>query len=565
MIDPKRRMKTAIFIIWLLVVPAGFAWLVVNRPVLSPDWPEFIAITVLAMAAVYFPVIRNGIPLLLAGWLTIPMFFGHGVLAEAAIMQAALLAAIPLNRSAPDPVHRFFFNSLMFFLLSIASAGAFRLAGGEIGTTGLFTLILPAVAYTAVHAAGNTVLLHVYQYLSGIRLPLWSQVNRQDALTALAVFPLALAHYYLYEQIGHWSLPLLAVPFFAVTLLVRLYDASERVNTMLMKTVSLGHELSGKLTQPEVLDLFAERVSALLPVDYLYIFDVRNGRVEPLKVKEEGRFVDIRLQKDVPEEGIGGMIYRSEKGRMFGSQSEWSVYANDYYPEEAESLIGVHIVRNKKVEGILGVMSKRKNAYEEYQLRILELLGSYLAVALDKARHVQQTVKESERCGLTGLYNYRYMEKAIRQHVEQVNSGELGRMSLLMLDIDHFKHVNDSYGHQAGNEILVEFAGLIGRAADPVWTVARYGGEEFVMLMPDLPKDEAFNYAEELRRAVGSHPFCIRGEDGEDIRIPVTVSIGISAAPDDGEDPMSIVRNADRALYTGAKQEGRNKVAVYTG
>ncbi|SIT83304.1 GGDEF domain-containing protein [Edaphobacillus lindanitolerans] len=563
--ERKRRIKSVIFIIWLLTVPPGFVWLAVNGTYDLPSLTEFVSVTLLSMAAVSFPVIRNGIPLLLVGWLTIPMFFGHGLFVEAAIMQLALLAAIPLNRNAPDPVHRFFFNSLMFFLLSLLSAGAFRLAGGEVGAAGLYTLLLPAAAYMAVHAAGNTVLLHAYQLISGVRLPIWSQINQQDALTALAVFPLALANYYLFHAVGHWSLPLLAVPFFTVTLLIRMYDASERVNTILLETVSLGHKLSGKLTQPEVLDLFAERVATLLPVDYLYIFDIRNGRIEPLKMMEEGEFVDIRLEKSAPEEGIGGMIYGSEKGRMFGSQSEWSIYANDYYPPEAESLIGVHIVRNKKVEGILGVMSKRKNAYEEYQLRILELLGSYLAVALDKARHVQQTVKESERCGLTGLYNYRYMERALRQNVERVNSGELVQLSVIMLDIDHFKQINDAYGHQAGNEVLVGFARLFEAMAEPEWILARYGGEEFVAILPETSKDRAVRRAEEIRRVTGDHPFLVHPDGQEGVEVGVTVSIGISSAPDDGEDAMSVIRNADRALYTGAKREGRNKVAAYSG
>ncbi|WP_040228965.1 GGDEF domain-containing protein [Bhargavaea cecembensis] len=563
--DRKTRLKAVTFFIWLLIVPAGFVWLALNRPVESPDLQLFGPVVLLAMAAVFFPVIRNGVPLLLVGWLTIPVFLRYGVLAEAAVMQLALLAAIPLNRHAPDPVHRFFFNSLMFFILSVLSATAFGLTGGEHGADGIMTLVVPAAAYMTVHAGGNTLFLYVYQFLAGVPTPFWSRISRQDTLTALIVFPYALAFYFLYGLIGYWSLPLLALPFFTVTLLVRLYDASERVNDVLMKTVSLGHELSGKLTQPEVLNLFTERVATLLPVDYLYIFDIRNDRIEPLKIMEEGEFADIRLTKSKPEEGIGGMIYRSEKGRMFGSQSEWVSYANDYYPAEAESLIGVHIVRNKKIEGILGIMSKSENAYEEYQLRILELLGSYLAVALDKARHFQQTVSESERCGLTGLYNYRYMENTLRQQVERVNSGELGGLSLLMIDIDHFKGVNDRFGHQAGNEILVEFADLLQKTADESWIVARYGGEEFVAIMPETGKDAALSHAELIRQAVGAHRFTVDSESGPAAPVPVTVSIGVSTVPDDGDDAMSLIRNADRALYTGAKQEGRNKVAAYTG
>ncbi|SEJ25338.1 diguanylate cyclase (GGDEF) domain-containing protein [Bhargavaea ginsengi] len=562
-----KPVRLAVIIAWLLVVPAGFVWLWYTRePLDSVSLSVLFTATLLAMAAVYFPVTRNGIPLSLVGWLTLPAFFLGGIFAEAAMMQIAVLAAIPGNKKSPDPLHRFFFNSLMFFVLSVVSGAAFYAAGGVTKGIGLTELVLPAAAYLTVHTMGNIGFIHLYQKLIGNPYPFRIRLIRQDLIAALVVFPYALSAYYLYLSIGAASLPILAIPFFSFILLMRLYDTTERVNEMLAQAAELGHGMSGKLTQPEVLDLFVRKIPELVPVDFLNIYDIRNGRVEPLKLMENGEMLVNITRSKGEDTGIGSMVYHSRKGRLFGSREEWEVFSDGSVHPDAESLIGVHIVRNKTVEGVLTVKSKRPYAYEEHHLRVLELLGSYLAVALEKSRHVQKTVRESERCALTGLYNYRYMETALHRYVDQVKRRESETLSCVMLDIDHFKKINDIHGHQGGNTVLSEFARLLQQRSDPSWTVSRYGGEEFVILMPGVSKEKAITFSEAFRREVEDHAFTVDPDgDAGPALIPVTVSIGVAAAPADGDSAMGLIRNADRALYTGAKQVGRNKVAAYTG
>ena len=135
-----------------------------------------------------------------------------------------------------------------------------------------------------------------------------------------------------------------------------------------------------------------------------------------------------------------------------------------------------------------------------------------------------------------------------------------------MMDIDHFKSVNDTYGHQSGNDILIELARILEAEVGEEGTVARYGGEEFVILFPDYSKDLTLLFAEALRKKIEKHPFKIKTDLGADRSIQdvnITLSIGVSTAPDDSDEPNALIRNADRALYIGAKQAGRNKVAAY--
>ena len=158
---------------------------------------------------------------------------------------------------------------------------------------------------------------------------------------------------------------------------------------------------------------------------------------------------------------------------------------------------------------------------------------------------------------LTGLYNRRYFSAHLDELMERVRQDGIS-VAVLMFDIDHFKKVNDTYGHPAGDEVLRELAARAMNSVRSVDLVARLGGEEFVVVMPETDLAIANQVAERLRVAVSREPFAIPGNPE---KIPVTISIGVTAtgAPDDG--PDTIIKRADVALYT-AKARGRNCVIV---
>jgi two-component system cell cycle response regulator len=169
---------------------------------------------------------------------------------------------------------------------------------------------------------------------------------------------------------------------------------------------------------------------------------------------------------------------------------------------------------------------------------------------------VQMTIEMAITDGLTGLYNRRYFERHLDSLVEQA-AGRGRPLSVLILDIDHFKAINDSYGHAAGDAVLTEFARRIRRAVRGIDLACRYGGEEFMIAMPDTDSSLALVVGERLRQKIAGEPFSI-GIDAEPIA--VTVSIGLSSlgGPDDTADQL--IRRADEGLYR-AKREGRNRVA----
>jgi len=158
---------------------------------------------------------------------------------------------------------------------------------------------------------------------------------------------------------------------------------------------------------------------------------------------------------------------------------------------------------------------------------------------------------------LTGLYNRRYMETHVGTLVDQA-AARNKPLSVLGLDIDYFKSINDTYGHDAGDDVLQDFAIRIRKSIRGIDLACRYGGEEFVVVMPETDMAVATMVAERLRRRIASEPFPIQKGTRT---IDVTISIGIAAlAPDD--DAAAVIKRADQALYR-AKRDGRNRVVPY--
>lgn len=159
---------------------------------------------------------------------------------------------------------------------------------------------------------------------------------------------------------------------------------------------------------------------------------------------------------------------------------------------------------------------------------------------------------------LTGLHNYGYFMERLEE--ERNRADRFGsKLSLIMLDIDHFKPYNDKFGHQKGNALLKKVANILTRQVRAIDIVARYGGEEFAILLPNTSR-EAVEIAERIRRAVETAKF--EGGKGEPF-VKRTLSAGVATYPTDASNELELIDRADQALYV-AKNQGRNMVCVYS-
>ena len=171
--------------------------------------------------------------------------------------------------------------------------------------------------------------------------------------------------------------------------------------------------------------------------------------------------------------------------------------------------------------------------------------------------HYRQSISMAITDGLTGLYNRHYLNTHLGNMVKQaLKNGK--QLALMMMDMDHFKEVNDTYGHDAGDLVLKQLAEIIIRAARSTDLIARFGGEEFVVLMPEADPQAAQAGANRMRELVESASFNIGETHGPITR---TVSIGIASLHPDGDSAENLLKRADEALYE-AKNSGRNMVKV---
>ncbi len=227
--------------------------------------------------------------------------------------------------------------------------------------------------------------------------------------------------------------------------------------------------------------------------------------------------------------------------------------------ERTRSELAVPLIAEGKVLGVFNVESSRLAAFVQRDMRLLTTLASYAVVAIQNARLYEQAQRLAITDGLTELYNHRYLHEALERTLERARR-DIQPLGLIMLEIDHFKRYNDTYGHQSGDEALRTVAGLLRRGSRPSDIVARYGGDEFMVILPGATKTATLETAERLRRAVEAYPLIL----GDEVITTVTLSVGVATFPHDGRTVDALVEAVDRAQYI-AKRSGGNKVHIAHG
>jgi diguanylate cyclase (GGDEF)-like protein/PAS domain S-box-containing protein len=206
--------------------------------------------------------------------------------------------------------------------------------------------------------------------------------------------------------------------------------------------------------------------------------------------------------------------------------------------------------------GILHLQSASKENLNERHRQLAYMVVEHVGLALSNLKLREALREQSIRDPLTGLYNRRYMEEALKQQLSRVTR-QLHPMGIIMIDIDHFKRFNDTYGHAAGDALLRELGQFLQRHIRGEDIACRYGGEEFTLIMPDASREVAQQRAEQLRQATSQ----LRLQGIAQFLDAITLSIGVAIYPEHGRTIDIVLRAADDALYR-AKREGRDRVIV---
>jgi diguanylate cyclase (GGDEF)-like protein/PAS domain S-box-containing protein len=341
----------------------------------------------------------------------------------------------------------------------------------------------------------------------------------------------------------------------------RLYDQVRQRAEELGILYRIGLTLTTGLEMRNVLESLYQQCSQVLPIDVFYVamFNPETGQIDIPTYFQQGEFLEIKPRNIYTEPGTTGEVIRRRR-RIYLPDTLSPEIAQEYHVVRlggtpSRSYVGIPLILLDQVVGVISMQSFQPNAYTEDQIRLFETIGTQAAIAIQNAR-MFDTMKQMAITDPVTLLNS-------RRHFMTLAKSEIDRalrynraLSVLMIDIDHFKLVNDTHGHMVGDIVLQTVANTCRAALRETDIIGRWGGEEFSVVLPEADRIGAAMIAERIRRIVGDLDIQV----GQDV-IHVTVSVGAATMNDQCRTIDALMDIADRALYV-AKQAGRNQVKL---
>ncbi|MEK6684198.1 MAG: sensor domain-containing diguanylate cyclase [Nitrospirota bacterium] len=337
----------------------------------------------------------------------------------------------------------------------------------------------------------------------------------------------------------------------------------EEIERLLIEYQSL-YDLGLKLTaseNPEKLyNTLVEYATHLTntPAGSLTIFDEKRGEMHLAAVKGFSKQFSNKIRWKIRQGGLTSHILNQDEPLAIQDVKRYPKFDNPIMRGEGvRSLIAAPLKAEGRIMGILYVDDFKTRRYTTREVSLLLLLSTMATMAIEKTELLERTRLLALTDELTGLFNHRHFRQQLNIEISRADRSRQS-LSLMMIDIDYFKHYNDTNGHLKGNDVLKEMGRILKEVTREVDIVARYGGEEFAIVMPDTDHRKAQIVSERLRRRIKSHQF---EEAHKQPDKKLTVSIGLASYPENAGTAFELIEQADQALYE-AKHAGRNTVRV---
>ena len=312
--------------------------------------------------------------------------------------------------------------------------------------------------------------------------------------------------------------------------------------------------ISSSLNIQEVYDAFVNELKEVVETDSTAIVSIQENEIYFAALSTE----------------VGSDWHTGQKIPIGGTATEWVhlnkklfydmdlAYSNrfsmgaEYFKRGIRSILYLPLLIKGEVTGVLILGSRKPYAYSPEQLVLLEHLASQIAAPIENSRLYARSEQIARVDILTELFNRRHFDERIKEEIDRHSRyGDI--LTLLLLDLDHFKKYNDTYGHMSGDRIIVHASNLIKNTIRSSDLAFRYGGDEFAVILPNSPTSEAFSVAERIREKISSEMSSRQWD--------ITVSIGLASWPGDGQTLDELCNAADIALYY-AKRTGQNRTSI---
>ena len=555
-----------LFTVVALVVATIYLWI----PIQSIDYPVLLVYLFLALFLQSLPLKIGPIQIVMTLVVSIAVLLQFGIAVEIWLTQIVLLIGMlvsPERRS----FGRILLTHLMFFWISLF-AGLIYLWSEDLSLLANVRVeLLPRVIiYSLSYFIINHFLLFFsHDLLFNKKLPFLSEDTVWDAITLVITVPLGILMHRIQMDFGILGILLVAFPILMISHLFKIYVELSQTHQLLKTLHKISATFTSELDFDKAIQALQQAIRELLVYDYSFLFLKEGNGLVPISIEGyDGEVLDHQQGQNFAiklGEGLTGKVAQTKLAEIIGTDAE--LFELDIEPDcikGSKSLLSVPIIWNQEVIGVITLGSLNEYQFKKKDLTMALILASHAAVAIKNSLTYQSSKEKSKIDELTGVYNYRGFEEILKQHF--IESERLQEdLSLLLIDIDHFKQVNDQYGHLAGNDVLRHLSHRLRQWTRKQDIVARYGGEEFVIILPKTKSPEGLQIAERIRRSIEEDSITIQEtiHKQETIELHLTASIGVATFPETAESVQDLIRNADRAMYIGSKQAGRNRVSAY--
>ncbi|MBF6613124.1 MAG: GGDEF domain-containing protein [Chloroflexi bacterium] len=342
----------------------------------------------------------------------------------------------------------------------------------------------------------------------------------------------------------------------------RLFAEAQRAAREMTGLYHIGLATISSLQIDEVLHLIYEQVNRVLHPETFYIalYDEDLAELRYDIFIEAGEALPP-FKARLESVGISSWVIRNRKPifiRRWDDETEQLPFESNVVGVPTQSIISVPLIAKNKIVGVMSVQALGAEAFDQNHLRLLTSIAGQAALALENAKLHETVFEQAQRDSLTGAYNHGTFIDKLNSAI-RVAQTDKQTVALIMLDIDHFKQYNDTYGHMVGDDVLRSTVGAIQNHLKSVDVVGRWGGEEFAIILPDVSRAQAKLVAERIRQTVSTN--VMKDMHNRSIQSP-TVSQGLAVYPEDAVHIEELIDKADAALFR-AKDLGRNHIVEW--
>lgn len=517
---------------------------------------DFIILLIFAIILDNLGIIYTDIKLSLSPAVGMAVFIIYGFLPAAMLMIASTMFDTMVMRKK---IKNGFLNGAMFSTTYIIAGWVFLFIGGKTGIVELYQINYILVYVIVSFLVNNFILYYALKVQGKILFKeYWNESVILELLTYIIMLPISLLVSYIYFKYNFNMFVLSLTPLIFIAYVFRMVRDLIKANKRLNAVYDMVKIINSKLELDKVFDAIIDVISRVVSISGAAVYIVDGNGISVLgKAVANKNIQEVFKQNYFKDEGIIGKCINTNKTILCRNIKEDDIFNKEYFSEYFNSGIVVPMRFSGNIIGCLLILQVEVGAFDEDASKIVEIIADQSSIAIINAKKYYEVSKSSITDPLTKTYNRRYFNDALLKNILKSNEDNVP-VSLIMFDLDNFKHINDTYGHLVGDEVLREVAKRIKNNVRDNDIVSRFGGEEFTVILPKLVAEQAYMIAERIRNEISLSPISTSKGD-----IYITITGGVADYPKKADSAEKLISHADRALYAGGKSKGRNKIAIY--